>query len=101
MYEGLLWFDADPKTSLGDKVAGAAKRYQKKYGRKPNLCYVNPLMLPGGNEPAEYEGVRLIPRSNVLMHHFWIGVEETAEVTAGPQEAPGERETTAEGAYVQ
>jgi hypothetical protein len=100
MYEGLLWFDADPKTSLGDKVAAAAKRYQRKYGRKPNLCYVNPLMLPG-NEPAEYEGVRLIPRSNILNHHFWIGVEETAEVTAGPQEAPGECEAAVEGAVVQ
>jgi hypothetical protein len=101
MYEGLLWFDADPKTSLGDKVAAAAKRYQRKYGRKPNLCYVNPLMLPGNNEPAEYEGVRLIPRSNVLMHHFWIGVDEGAEGAAGPQKAPGEREAVAEGVCVQ
>jgi hypothetical protein len=100
MYEGLLWFDADPKTSLGDKVAAAAKRYQRKYGRKPNLCYVNPLMLPG-NEPAEYEGVRLIPRSNILKHHFWIGVEETAEETAAPQGAPRECEVAVEGACAQ
>ncbi len=94
-----MWFDANPKASLSEKVAGAANRYQKKYGRKPNLCYVNPLMLPG-DEPAEYGGVRLMPARNILKHHFWIGVEETAEVTAGPQEAPGECEAAAEGAYV-
>ena len=96
MQEGLLWFDANPKTALNEKIAQAADRYQHKFGRRPNLCYVNPLMLPG-DEPMECGGVRLIPARNILKHHFWIGVEETAE----PQEIPGERETTAEGACVQ
>lgn len=74
MQEGLLWFDADPKRDLGEKVARAADRYQFKFGRRPNLCYVNPALL--GNGSLEYNGVRLVPASNVLKHHFWIGVEE-------------------------
>jgi hypothetical protein len=79
MNEGLLWFDADPKRALNEKVAQAADRYRHKFGRKPNLCYINPLMLPG-SEPAECNGVRLVPSRAVLKHHFWIGVEETTDL---------------------
>ena len=83
MNEGLLWYDADPKRALNEKIAQAADRYRHKFGRKPNLCYINPLMLPG-SEPSEYDGVRLVPSRAVLKHHFWIGVEESAEPsTAG------------------
>jgi hypothetical protein len=78
MQEGLLWFDADPKRELAEKVARAADRYRYKFGRKPNLCYVNPTMV--GNDPVECNGVRLVPAANVLKHHFWIGVEETTEL---------------------
>ena len=79
MHEGLLWFDADPKRALNEKIAQAADRYRHKFGRKPNLCYVNPLMLPG-SEPAECNGVRLVPSRTVLKHHFWIGMEEATEL---------------------
>jgi hypothetical protein len=89
MREGLLWFDADPKRDLAEKVAQAADRYREKFGRRPNLCYVNPAMLvvpahpglPAGDgrvsqSTVECDGVRLAPAANVLAHHFWIGVEE-------------------------
>ncbi len=80
MNEGLLWYDADPKRALNDKIAQAADRYRHKFGRKPNLCYINPLMLPGSSEPSEYDGVRLVPSRAVLKHHFWIGVEEGVDL---------------------
>jgi hypothetical protein len=80
MHEGLLWFDADPKRALNEKIAQAADRYRHKFGRKPNLCYINPMMLPG-SEPAECNGVRLVPSRSVLKHHFWIGIEEAAELS--------------------
>lgn len=79
MNEGLLWFDADKKRSLAEKIAQAAERYRTKFGRRPNLCYVNPAMLSGG-EPTECGGVRLVPAPNVLKHHFWIGVEDANPV---------------------
>lgn len=78
MQEGLLWFDADPKRDLADKVARAADRYQFKFGRRPNLCYVHSSMLDGST--VEFSGVRLVPAHNVLKHHFWIGIEEAAEL---------------------
>jgi len=77
MQEGLLWFDSDPKRKLVEKVARAADRYRSKFGRKPNLCYINPATL--GSEPGDYNGVRLVPAPNVLKHHFWIGVDEGGE----------------------
>lgn len=78
MQEGLLWFDADPKRSLAEKLARAADSYRFKFGRRPDLCYVNPAMLDNGT--VEIDGVRVIPASNVLKHHFWIGEEERAHV---------------------
>lgn len=78
MQEGLLWFDADPKRDLTDKVARAAERYRFKFGRRPNLCYVHPSVLERGS--VELNGVRLVPAHNVLKHHFWIGIEESARL---------------------
>ena len=72
MKEGLLWFDADPKRDLAEKVARAADRYQFKFGRRPNLCQVNAAQWP---QPVQCDGVRVVPAHNVLRHHFWIGVE--------------------------
>ena len=87
MQEGLLWFDADPKRDLAEKVARAADRYHVKFGRRPNLCYVNPSMLNGSAAEVvaagsvEVNGVRLVSAPNVLRHHFWIGVEEAASLS--------------------
>jgi hypothetical protein len=78
MQEGLLWLDADPKRSLAEKLARAVDRYRFKFGRRPDLCYVNPATLENGT--VEIDGVRVIPASNVLKHHFWIGEEERARV---------------------
>jgi hypothetical protein len=87
MREGLLWLDADPKRDLAEKVARAADRYHKKFGRRPNLCYVNPSMLGNGSNPRpagrgflELNGVWLVPADNVLKYHFWIGVEEATSL---------------------
>ena len=78
MQEGLLWFDANPKRDLADKVSLAADRYRVKFGRRPNLCYVHSSMLD--SDAVEFDGVRLVPANNVLKHHFWIGIEEATEL---------------------
>ncbi len=84
MQEGLLWFDADPKRDLTEKVARAADRYQVKFGRRPNLCYVHTSALELSS--VELGGVRVVGAENVLRHHFWIGEEEDAR--ALKDEAP-------------
>jgi hypothetical protein len=78
VHEGLLWFDADPKRDLAEKVARAAERYRFKFGRRPNLCYVNAAALDAGS--IEIDGIRLVPAANVLKHHFWIGEEESVRL---------------------
>jgi hypothetical protein len=74
MHEGLLWYCADPKIDLADKVARAADRYAVKFGRRPNLCYVDDGQL-NGQSGVGVNGVRLLGAPNVLKHHFWIGEE--------------------------
>jgi hypothetical protein len=73
MKEGLLWFDDDPRRKLTDKIGQAATRYQVKFGRRPTICYVNEADLNG--QQNEIKGIRLRSVSNVLRHHFWVGVE--------------------------
>jgi len=83
---GMLWFDNDQKTDLKQRVERAADYYARKYGKKPNLCFVHPSMLPqaGSNTPPEntYSGdsyqagmVEVRPSASLLPNHFWIGVE--------------------------
>jgi len=74
MFTGMMWFDNDPKTPLTEKVHQAADYYRNKYGRIPDLCLVNPKMLP---ESEAHEG-KIIIRSarSVLPGHLWIGVDE-------------------------
>ncbi len=38
---GMLWFDNDRKSSIPSKVEKAARYYQKKYGKNPDICYVH------------------------------------------------------------
>lgn len=80
---GMLWFDNDKQANFDIKVSRAVTYYQKKYGQKPNLCFVNPSMLPtnGGqsqlpkNKPAaKTEDVEIRGSSSMLPNHFWIGI---------------------------
>jgi len=73
MKTGMLWFDNDPKADLQTKIARAADYYQKKYGQKPDLCYVHPTML---STTTRADGVDVRPNRQVLPNHFWIGVHE-------------------------
>ncbi len=83
---GMLWFDNDKKTSIPNKVERAAKYYQKKYGKNPDLCYVHPKMVKGENGKNRGTKKNIAPTSlkigkilvlkneKVLPDHFWIGV---------------------------
>jgi len=75
MTSGLMLFDNDPTTSLSQKIAKAMAYYQKKYGRTPELCLVNPSMVTGAQLP-EIEGVTIRPYRPVLPGHIWIGYED-------------------------
>jgi hypothetical protein len=87
---GMLWFDNDQKTSVPSKVERAARYYQKKYGKNPNLCYVHPKMVKGektgkntSKKSTQPDAIKIgkiliLKNEKILPDHFWIGIS-TAE----------------------
>ena len=73
MTTGLLWFDDMKDTPLSVKVKVAAEYYQKKIGRRPELCLVNPDALI---DHSMVEGVMVRAWRSILPNHLWIGCEE-------------------------
>ncbi len=80
---GMLWFDNDKQADLNIKVKRAVTYYQKKYGQKPNLCFVNPCMLTIGSNGGssgkattakKTGGVEIRESQSMLPNHFWIGI---------------------------
>jgi hypothetical protein len=83
MQTGLLWFDNDPNRDTVLKIEDAARRYREKFGVAPNICYVNQAAA-GGELELSFQGLqpsslRVVPASNILLHHFWVGIEEQRE----------------------
>ncbi|MFL7813732.1 MAG: hypothetical protein ACK2TT_11365 [Anaerolineales bacterium] len=88
---GMLWFDNDQKASIPSKVEKAARYYQEKYGVNPNLCYVHPKTIKGGNgklkglrgkggkEPIHIGRILVLKNDKVLPDHFWIGIRDGGE----------------------
>ncbi len=86
MVTGMLWFDNDPKTALELKIQRAADYYRHKYGRTPDLCFVNPGMLDKTHpEPDSRQMGKILirPFRSVLPGHLWIGVDEKIPAGAG------------------
>ncbi len=79
MKVGMLWLDLHQGESLSHRVTAAATYYREKYGRTPNLCYVNPL-TEGGELPSVAGGLQIRTDSAVQPAHFWLGVRETGEL---------------------
>jgi hypothetical protein len=76
MKVGMLWFDNDPKTPIEKKIEKAVQYYKDKYARDANTCYVNPSMIPEGQESIiSIPGVDVIATRSVLPNNFWIGID--------------------------
>ena len=82
MNVGLLWYDADPKSHLEDKLTHAVARYRQKFGRLPDICFVHPQTVNGHGEEGSKltcrldrprATVRVVTATNILPHHFWLG----------------------------
>lgn len=68
---GLLWYDGDAKSTLTQKVERAVSRYEEKFGRRPNACYVHHALI---DREIEWRGIRVVGAANILPNHFWVGV---------------------------
>lgn len=71
MKTGMLWFDSSA-ASLEVRIKKAAEYYEKKYGAKPNLCFV-PLKLLDGEKTIG--NITVKPTRSVLQHHLYLGVD--------------------------
>jgi hypothetical protein len=69
---GMLWLDADQIRPFDEKVTRAAEYYREKYGRAPEVCYVNTAML---TEETSVGRIEVKPIKSVQRHHFWIGMK--------------------------
>lgn len=76
METGMLWFDNNPKTDLALKVKLAANYYLKKYGKKPDVCFVHPSMILSSNADKTSE-ITVEPNQLILPNHLWMGVSES------------------------
>ena len=74
MKTGMLWYDSDIKSDLPGKIEKAAAYYQKKYGQKPDLCFVHPTMLKDAQQ--DLPGIQIRTTRHVLPNHLWLGVQE-------------------------
>ncbi len=85
MNTGMLWFDNNKQTTIPTKIEQAVKYYREKYEQEPDICYLNPQMLPvsGKNlsKKSKEKGEKLTVGNLeiqqtplVLPNHFWIGV---------------------------
>lgn len=74
--QGMLWYDDNPARAPEETIQRAADRYEIKYGKKPNRCYVN-RGTPGlvhVNESTQALGIQVEISRFVLPYHFWLGV---------------------------
>jgi hypothetical protein len=76
MNTGMLWFDNDPKADFLTKINRATDYYQKKYGQRPDLCYVHPSMK--FEPPPKTSGIEVQTDQMVLPDHFWLGIKRLA-----------------------
>lgn len=74
METGMLWRDDDQRRTLEEKIERAVHYYKQKYGRTPNMCFVNQTTLA---EDLEIGKLLVKPAKNILPQHFWIGVRAT------------------------
>ncbi len=92
MKSGLLWYDADPKKPIWDKIEEAAQRYYEKFGVRPNTCFVNPAALPQEGAAAEpalagkknghagsierLNALHVSTKPTILPNHIWLGLND-------------------------
>jgi len=72
---GLLWYD-DTQMEFAAKVQQVAQRYEEKFDRCRNTCYVNPASMPGATKKLSLNGIKVVTSRAILPNHFWVGVQD-------------------------
>ena len=83
MKVGMLWFDGDRALGVDDRIVKATDYYREKYGQKPTVCYVNPIMLLEKEGEMEFPGIDVKSNPSVLKDHFWLGTWDVSDNGTG------------------
>lgn len=75
MQTGMLWFD-NSELTLQQKIEKAIAYYEKKHGRKPELCLIHPSIIPVDGVQVEIEGLVIKSYKYIVPGHLWVGIEE-------------------------
>ncbi len=71
-----VWYDDNPKKTIGAKIDEAVLRYKQHYGRTPSVCMLNDTVPSADYEPAmQSVGVRVMGAKNVPQNYFWVGTD--------------------------
>jgi hypothetical protein len=81
MGTGMLWFDDNPDLDNAAKIRRAELYYLKKYGQKPDVCFVHPSMA--GSLTTWSFDMEIQAIQNILPNHFWLGMRENSPVSSG------------------
>lgn len=73
----LVWYDADVRRSVAEKIQDALAAYTRRFNAAPNLVLVNAADLTTLAE-IEVRGER-----TVQPHHFWVGRSDEGAPKAG------------------
>ncbi|MCC6935815.1 MAG: hypothetical protein IT333_04800 [Thermomicrobiales bacterium] len=69
----LGWYDPDKKKTMQEKIAAAARRYERKRGQPPAIALVNPAQLVAIDE------MDVRPAAHVAVNTIYVGVAEDDE----------------------
>lgn len=71
-----VWYDDNPKKTVGAKIDEAVLRYKQRYGRSPDICMLNDAVLTSDYEASEANpDIRIRAAKNVPYNYFWVGNE--------------------------
>jgi hypothetical protein len=73
MRVGIQWFVDVKRNVLDDDVREAVAFYTKKYGRKPDTCYVHPDAMAAARV---IDGINVMPVKGTLKNWLWLGVND-------------------------
>lgn len=68
---------------LREKIAQMCARFRQKFGEAPTEFLALPSAIDGFNGLEKIGPVKIKPKHNALIHHFWIGRnDESVQTTA-------------------
>lgn len=63
----LVWYDADARRTVGEKIQDASAAYFRRFSAAPNLVLVNIA------DVTELATIEVRVERTVQPHHFWVG----------------------------